>query len=86
MLLAPGKVLVSPEFIDADTLPDILKTWDYPGRAAADTASVSAGCTQSMDLRQCLDAVSRVGHRRKTAGTPHSCLEKLAVQANSGSV
>lgn len=28
MPLAPGKVLVNPEFIDPDALPDILETWD----------------------------------------------------------
>ncbi|MEU3879635.1 MULTISPECIES: amidinotransferase [Streptomyces] len=28
MLLAPGKVLVNPEYIDVDQLPDILRTWD----------------------------------------------------------
>ncbi|CAM5731945.1 amidinotransferase [Streptomyces badius] len=28
MLLAPGKVLVNPEYIDVDRLPDILRTWD----------------------------------------------------------
>ena len=28
MPLAPGKVLVNPEFINIETLPDILKSWD----------------------------------------------------------
>ncbi|NUV72397.1 amidinotransferase [Streptomyces sp. CAI-121] len=28
MLLAPGKALVNPEYIDVDRLPDILRTWD----------------------------------------------------------
>lgn len=28
MPLAPGKVLISPEYIDPETLPPILKTWD----------------------------------------------------------
>lgn len=28
MPLAPGKVLVSPDFLDVNNLPDILKTWD----------------------------------------------------------
>lgn len=28
MPLAPGKVLVSPEYIDIKALPDVLKTWD----------------------------------------------------------
>ncbi|MGW5332572.1 amidinotransferase [Streptomyces bauhiniae] len=28
VLLAPGKVMVNPEYIDADRLPDVLKSWD----------------------------------------------------------
>ncbi|WP_425246236.1 amidinotransferase [Streptomyces sp. NEAU-NA10] len=28
LLLAPGKVLVNPEYIDVDRLPDVLKSWD----------------------------------------------------------
>ncbi|KUF18103.1 amidinotransferase [Streptomyces silvensis] len=28
MPLAPGKVLVNPEYIDVDRLPDVLKSWD----------------------------------------------------------
>ncbi|MFK5970615.1 MAG: hypothetical protein QM487_10915 [Candidatus Marithrix sp.] len=28
MPIAPGKVLVNPEYVDVNTLPDILKTWD----------------------------------------------------------
>ncbi|MFE5737905.1 amidinotransferase [Streptomyces celluloflavus] len=28
LLLAPGKVLVNPEYIDVDRLPDILSSWD----------------------------------------------------------
>ncbi|WP_176741912.1 amidinotransferase [Streptomyces sp. Cmuel-A718b] len=28
MLLAPGKALVNPEYIDVDRLPDILRSWD----------------------------------------------------------
>ncbi|MFH9610750.1 amidinotransferase [Streptomyces sp. NPDC017448] len=28
MVLAPGKVLVNPEYIDVDRLPDILRSWD----------------------------------------------------------
>jgi len=28
MPLAPGKVLVNPEFLDPEKLPDVLKTWD----------------------------------------------------------
>ncbi|WP_030571162.1 amidinotransferase [Streptomyces aureocirculatus] len=28
MPLAPGKVLVNPEYIDVDQLPDVLKSWD----------------------------------------------------------
>ena len=28
MPLAPGKVLVNPEFIDVNRLPSILKSWD----------------------------------------------------------
>lgn len=28
VLLAPGKVLVNPEYIDVDRLPDVLQSWD----------------------------------------------------------
>ncbi|WP_399933437.1 amidinotransferase [Streptomyces kanamyceticus] len=28
VLLAPGKVLVNPEYIDVDRLPDVLRSWD----------------------------------------------------------
>ncbi|MFF2861177.1 amidinotransferase [Streptomyces rubiginosohelvolus] len=28
LLLAPGEVLINPEYIDVDCLPDILKSWD----------------------------------------------------------
>ncbi|MEU2513859.1 amidinotransferase [Streptomyces syringium] len=28
LLLAPGKVLVNPEYIDVDRLPDVLRSWD----------------------------------------------------------
>ena len=31
--LGPGKLLINPEYIDPDRLPDILKRWDISGRA-----------------------------------------------------
>ena len=46
MPLAPGKVLINPDFIDADRLPSVLKSWDIlpaprPDPVAGEIASAS---------------------------------------------
>lgn len=28
MVLAPGKALINPEYVDVDRLPDVLSSWD----------------------------------------------------------
>lgn len=48
MPLAPGKVLVNPEFLNFETLPDVLKTWDilvapYPVHSADNPLGVVSG-------------------------------------------
>ena len=46
--LAPGKVLVNPEFIDVDRLPPILKSWDIliPPEPAPIPSSVHSMCSK----------------------------------------
>ncbi|MFI1249287.1 hypothetical protein ACH4TY_21715 [Streptomyces anulatus] len=30
MVLAPGKALINPEYVNVDRLPDVLSSWDIP--------------------------------------------------------